>query len=419
MDEQSRKRRVIIDLRDRSVRMRWLLRLVSIFFAVALWFFVSWDDVSTSRTAVRTVPLRFTDVPDGYTLSCSVREVEVQLEGSVELLAMLDAGSVTAAISLKDYRSGRFNLPIHITVPEAILVASCTPRTAEVELYRLIERSMKPVVEITGSDGDEDGIDMQDITCSPDAVVLKGQEELVMAVRYAAVIYDGKSSGDGVDVDAELPIVLLGADDSEISGVTVEPPTVSVKGRIRRAQEEIDVPINVPIRGTPALGLELGGVEVEPATVKLRGTKAALANIAELTLAPINVSGSAEEIVAEIPLEAPAPGITIVGVDRVRIRVDIHSPVDAMTFVGVPITVIGTTKMKWTTIPTVANVTVERTRASTDPFDAQSPPFELCVDVTNVVKRRLVLPLTVRGLPDGMKAVRIEPQQVAATAVDE
>ncbi len=415
MDENKKKRLHIplIDLSDATKRTRWLLRVVSIALALTLWFFVGWDG-SDSRTKELTVPLRYLDIPDGYSISNRVHNITVLMEGNVELLALLDRNAVTASVSLQELRPGKYRLPVHVDSPERVRILDHSPQVVEFELYRIIERSLKPTLEIT--DEVPGGISVTEVVFQPLEVVIKGSETEVMAVRRAVV----RSTLENLITHGtqDLPVVLLGEDGTEIAGLDSLPKQVQISVRVAETLEEIRVPVNVPVHGTPGNGLNVDAVVVSPDVVTLRGTGAALANITEVTLNPIDVTGHTEDMVVDIPLDAPAPGITIANADSVRVQVRLHSTVETRTFAGVPIAVSGRGAFAdWATSPAGANVMVERSVTATEPFDMSKPPFELYVDVTNVVTDHLVLPVLVRNLRDGMRVIRIEPQQVTVSAV--
>jgi YbbR domain-containing protein len=418
MDENGKKRFHIpmIDLSDNAKRTRWALRVISIVLAMTLWFFVSWDGSSDSRIRELTVPLRYLDVPEGYLISDRVSNILVRVQGSVELLSLLDRNSVTASVSLQELRPGKYRLPVYLNSPERVRIVGFSPQDVEFELYRVIERTMRPSLEIT--DEMPDDVSLSDIAFEPAEVVVKGAEADVMAVHRAVARARVDDLTDGGPGPLDLPVTLLGADGGETAGLEIEPRRVRLSFRVSEAVEEILVPINVPVRGTPGNGLDIGAVQVSPDAALLRGTKEALANITELTLGAIDVTGHTEEMVADIPLDAPAQGISIANADSVRVRVQFHSTVDTRTFVGVPIAVIGKGAYSaWLAAPAVANVMLERAVTSTEPFDMNKPPLELYVDVTNVVAEHLVLPVLVQNLHDGMKVIRIEPQQVSVSAV--
>lgn len=411
------KKSSIADTSGSSRRTKWVLRGVSVFVAFVLWVFVAWDFSTDSRTASFMLPLSYLDTPEGYSLSDTIREVEVRFDAAPEQLSMLGRGDITASVSLQDLRPGKYRLPVRVDSPSGVTVISCAPSFVEFELFRTIERTMAPLLNIPDDEaGDED--DLTDIVFDPPEVVVKGKESDVLAVAHISA---SAAMSDFVDPEAwrDVSPSPLRADGSEVQGVVISPDKLRVRARKKEPQAEISVPVRVPIRGAPDGGREVGSVMISPESVTLVGTKSALSNITELVLDPLDITGNTEDIVIDIPLDAPGDGITISGTSSVRVRVEIHSPVDTMTFVGVPITVEGEGAFReWTVTPATASVTVERLISSTEPFDSQSPPCTLYVDVTHVVSERLMLPLLLKDLPSGMKVVRVEPQQVVVTGAD-
>ena len=401
----------IFDLSDRTKRTKWLLRAVSLALAIILWFFVSWDG-STFRSKELNVPLRYLDIPDGYSVSDRTGSVSVRIEGSLESLALLGRNDVSASISLQDLRPGQYRLPVQINSPQSVRVTRVTPQSVAFDLYRMIERTLRPTVEFEGVV--TEGLVIEETVFEPSEVVVKGPEADVVAIRRAVVrVSAGDLQGT---VRQEKPVVLMG-DAEEIDGLSIEPPAVRVSVRLSDAPEEIRVPVVVPVRGIPGGGLDVDRVIVSPDVVILRGTRNLLANVKEITLNAIDVTGHTDNINVDIPLDSPSPGITIAGTESVKVLVELHSSRETRTFLGVPIVIDGaSTDAKWRITPHSANVIVERSVTETEPFDIEKPPVELYVDVTNIVAEQLMLPVLHRGLPSGMRVVRIEPQQVSVTA---
>lgn len=404
----------MLDGTDGNRRAKWILRALSLLIASILWFFVSWDG-TTVRSKDLTVPLRYLDIPDGYTLSERVQNVDVKIEGSLETLALLDRNAITASVSLQELRPGKYRLPVHLNSPARVRVASYTPQDVEFELYRIIERTLKPFWEIDDEDLPE-GAQLTEVVLTPDEVVVKGSETEVMAVRRA-ILKDGLPELIEKGY-AELLVELIGANGDPVEGLKVEPGTIRVSARLSEPVGDLSVPVRIPVRGLPGDGLDVRAVVISPDTVTLRGPQKLLENITELTLNPIDVTGHTEDMNFEVPIESPEPGITIPGVDHVRVSIQLHSSVEARTFLGVRIAVQGKGAFeRWRLSPPVASVTVEREISGTPEFEINNPPLALYVDVTNVVADSLVLPVLVENLKDGIKVIRIEPQQVTVTAV--
>jgi YbbR domain-containing protein len=296
--------------------------------------------------------------------------------------------------------------------PGHVRLVSYSPNAVELELYRTIERSMRPVLEIQGDIPDT--LVMSSVDITPGEVSVKGPEVAVMALRKAEVRSTVKEMSAGA---RELPVVLLD-DNGEVRGLAAEPPSVKVRAVFTTTMQEARIPIRARVTGSPAAGYEVAGVTLSPDVVMLRGTREALLGVSEITINPIDITGHTESMNVDIPLESPSKSITIVGADHVNLRVDFRASVEAKTFMSVPVHLTGVTDpMAWTVSPPTVSVSVEHLSAGTA-LDPDAPPLELYVDATNVVASQLTLPILVRNVRGGVSVTRIEPPQVTITATD-
>jgi YbbR domain-containing protein len=389
------------------------MRAASLVFAVILWFFVTWDK-NTFITKDLRVPLRYQDITDGYSISSTVKNVDISLEGTFEALALMNSDSITASVGIQDLRPGKYRLPVQISpLPANVRVASSNPQTVDFELFRMIERTMRP--SLVTRDETPQNLTMGNVDISPGEISVKGPEADVMAIRRAEVRSSIKELFRG---EKELPVILVANEGSVAQSVVIDPPVVKVKVSFTESTQEVNIPVSVKVTGTPREGFEVGAVTVSPDVVTIRGSREALRDIKELEINTINVAGHVESMNVDIPLELPAEGVTFAGPNHVNVRVEIRTAVETKTFTGVSINLRGTLNTNgWSISPPTANITVERSMIASEPFNVDKPPLELYVDVTNVVASQIVLPVLVRNLADGMNVIRIEPQQVAVNVI--
>jgi YbbR domain-containing protein len=396
---------------DKTSRNRWLARGASLAFAVILWFYVTWEGTElTSRKFM--VPLNYQGIPDGYSISHRIDNIEVRLEGRLEEFALMNRRDVVASVGMSDLRPGKYSLPIQVVSPSGVRVISYSPNTVDFELFRMISRSLRPSLALQGDMPENLVLSSVDIT--PSEVTAKGPEAAVMEVRRAEVRSGAADMIGGAE--RELPVFLL-KEDGEAASIEADPPFVRVKAYFIHTTQETRVPVNVRVTGIPGGGLEIGKIVISPDTVLLRGTGSALLGISELTLNPIDVTGNTENMDMDIPLEPPSGSVTIVGTDSVRLSVEFRNAVETRTFLGVPVELRGVTdSARWSLLPQMANVTVERPSVPGVTFDPNDPPLELYIDATNVVTSQMTLPILVDNTPAGVNVIRIEPQQVTITA---
>jgi YbbR domain-containing protein len=407
---QKRIKTSFFDMSDKTKSRKWLLRALSLVSAIMLWMFVAWDGMTLS-TSQMSIPLRYQDVPEGYSISSSANEVSIEIEGRVDLLAVMGRNSLRASVSVQDMMPGKYRLPVHLSVPDGVRILSYSPQAVDCELLRIIERTLRPSLVLT--DTLPVGISLGSVVISPDEVVVKGPEIEVFSIRRAELRQAAADIRSG-DV-AELPAILVG-DAGEITGLTMEPATFMVSAYLVEQEGETTVPVSINVVGEPAEGLEIGSVTLSPDVVKLRGLHENIVKISELNLKDIDVTGHREDMDIEMPIDLPQ-GADLAGPGSVNVRIRFRPAMETRTFLGMPVKIEGKGAYdKWRLFPATVGVTVERAINSSDPFDMNQPPFDLYVDVTNIVSMRMVLPVLVKNVPPGMRVVRTEPSQISIEA---
>ena len=228
-----------------SKRTRWLLRVLSLVLAVVLWIFVTWDG-STLGTREMNIPFKYLDIPDGYSISNTVKDISVVVEGRTEILTLLGRNSITASVSLNDLRPGKYRLPVQLSVPENMRLVSYSPQVVDFSLFRIIQRTLRPSLVIKKGDV-PDNLFLENTLFAPPKVVVRGPESDVLTVRKAEV--RGTFTELRADAEKELPVILVG-DKGEIFGLTVEPRQVSVIASFTENKKEIPREAGRPLSQT-------------------------------------------------------------------------------------------------------------------------------------------------------------------------
>ena len=380
-------------------------------FAFMLWYFVTWDSTGIEKRKY-LVPLDYGDVPEGYSISQTLRNVEVELEGRPEAFPFLSIGNIRASVEMSSWKPGKYSLPIQLMPPGGFRVAGYSPNIVDFEVFRMIERTFRPVLVL--SDGVPDSLTLASVDVVPAEVTVKGPEAAVMALRRAETRGAAREMTEGT---REMAVILTD-ENGDASGLEIEPAVVSVTAHFSRSLQEARVPVRIEITGEPPKGLEVGGIVVSPDHVTLRGTREALLGVTDIALNPIDVSGHTESVNIDIPLEAPSEAVAILGSPHVSVRVEFRDAVETRTYMSVPVVLEGVADASiWSVSPHSANVTVERAASAAAPFVPEEPPLELYVDATNVVASQIILPVMTRNVSAGVSVIRIEPSQITITAL--
>ena len=96
----------------------------------------------------------------------------------------------------------------------------------------------------------------------------------------------------------------------------------------------------------------------------------------------------------------------------------IRKKITAKNYHNVAVMIEGSPPGKeWKITPDVVNIVIEGTQLALDSL-GDDIPCELYVDVSNIVSRKVELPVLVKGLRKEFKVLKIEPEQVVVTALN-
>ena len=164
--------------------MKWLLRVLSLFISIALWFFIGWDGNSEGTRSFE-VPIRYTNLPKGHSIFSATESVQVTLSGRLSALAAVDRRMIVAGVELREIQPGRYRLPVRIDSPPNVRVSRVNPQMIEFELMRMIERVIPIRYQLKGEI--PLGHIIRSIDISPPEITLKGNESKIAAVHEALV----------------------------------------------------------------------------------------------------------------------------------------------------------------------------------------------------------------------------------------
>ena len=215
-----------------------------------------------------------------------------------------------------------------------------------------------------------------------------------------------------------LPIemVMAGEFDEE---VLVEPKAVRLSAILSKGVPKKNVPVNARILGEPGGDFKLKAVVVEPAVVTIEGPLAKIQGVAKVDTEAIDLTGISREQNMVIPLRKPEdPMVTLVGVSSVRVEVLLTPFTITRLLSRLKVEVDGRSVYPgWKVEPDYVNVVIEGVPSEVNATDGNEVAIRPFVNVTNIVSRRLTVPVQIQNKSGGnLKVVRIEPASVSVTA---
>ena len=405
---------------EKFLQSRIFLGGVALSISILIWAFVAWDG-NTEGSRTFSAKIQYENLQRGYSYyDKSGGTVSVRLSGRINALSNIEQGDISARVDLQGLQVGKYSLPIKLDVPQYVRVRNWDPSTAEIEIYRYVERTL-PITWKLDGDAPE-GMIVASVDIKPAEVVLSGPEADVLAVQgVEAVVPAEKLSAAG---GVKVPLSLSPAAEDEKNGgrLKVSPSTVSVSFSMEEEMVGERIPVNVSVVGQPAEGLEVDSIKVMPERVTVRGRSEAVRKMQALVLPPVDISGLDQDLELMLPLQpggASDDGVEVTGPDRARVDIKLRKKMAVKTFHNVSVLVEGTNSQhpEWRVTPQSVTLTVEGAQAAIETLRGTAP-CDLYVDVSNIVLQRIQLPVLIKDLKKDFQVVKIEPDQVIITAVE-
>jgi len=387
---------------------------VSILISLILWLFVAWDG-NTEGSRSLEIPLQYTNLSRGYTIYEGTKTVEVRMLGRMNMLSRVTPSELKAEVDLQGLQSGNYKLPIRIESPQYVRVRNWQPSTAEVELYRQVERTLPISWTLDGTLPDGKIVSVVEI--SPSEITLTGPEVDVLALQHVQVVIPASKLDD--ESVLKLPVHI--SDKAlESERLLLSPTTVNVKVSLENEIVGEQIPVQISVVGVPSEGLEVDRITVIPERVTIRGRGETVRNMTSLVLSPIDITGLDQNLQLMLPLQPEEDlGVEILGPERARVEISLRKKMATRTYNSVPVLVAGALPdSEWRVSPESVNLTIEGTQMAIDALQAGQVPCELYVDVTNIVSSQLTLPVLVRNLKREFEVVQIDPPQVTVTKAE-
>jgi len=156
----------------------WGLKLISLFFAIFLWYFVVGEDKVDVNLLI---PVEIVNLPRDLVISNQYKkELDVTVSGSRGLIRGMSRQNMTKTVDLSDAEPGTIvirNTPESLNLPRGIRVMRIQPTHLIFILDRLIQREVRIKPVVTGSV--PTGYELVSIELEPDAITLNGPDAVI------------------------------------------------------------------------------------------------------------------------------------------------------------------------------------------------------------------------------------------------
>lgn len=279
-----------------------ILRVFSLLMAIALWAYVMNIEEVDGDLPYENIPVRLDGVTtlkesDLVVMSGSNETVSVKATGKRALVQEVKKdylNLITATASVAHITEpGEYQLSYQLvkdSVAEGITLSDKTPSQITVVVDRMNTTSIPVEVELTGELAS--GLTLDNVTASPDAIVVRGPETILRQIKKAKVVYD--VSGVSTTMQTNVTYTLLGENGEAVVSSYLSPDTPSTTLNISLCQQG-DVPLTVALKDSAYLKSYMVDTKIEPASIKLIGDPEIIRELNGIELEAVDLSEVLEE----------------------------------------------------------------------------------------------------------------------------
>lgn len=165
-----------------GLTQNWVLKLLSLVFALVLWFFVMGEQKLEVGYAV---PLELKNVPPGMMIANDVPSlIDVRISGPRTVLMNVKPSDISLSIDLRDLQPGVTTfkrLEERLNLPSALKVTRLSPSFVDVKLDRRKDKSVPVRVVFSGTL--PPGYKIESLKTKPEKVTVDGAESELKGVN--------------------------------------------------------------------------------------------------------------------------------------------------------------------------------------------------------------------------------------------
>ncbi len=290
----------------RDIINNWDSFLMAFFLALIIWIIaVEQEDPIIVADLATPVPVHYINLGTDLTiLGDPVDSVHLRVRAQRSIVQALDTSVFQAYVDLAGKEPGVHTLPIQVKGPREVKILSVQPAKAVVHIERLAEKEVEVRVEVVDYPPLGYMVRQDGIVVNPMTVTVKGPESEVRKV--VAAVAEVYVQGERSTVQTTVALSPRDEKNLPVFDCTVSPPVTHVVIPIEPQPGFAEVPVVPQTRGRPADGYRVSSISVDPPTVTLRGSPQALQKLpGYIETEPLDISGATQDIVERLPLRIP------------------------------------------------------------------------------------------------------------------
>lgn len=293
------------------------LKILALFFSVALWFIVNnITDPTTKKTFTNMSveilnPEEITNLGKTYDILNDSDSVTVYVYGRSSVVSSITRDDIKVVADMKNLTVlDTLSIQAYSVRNNSELEFECSSETLQLSIEDI--KSVQMVINTSTTGAPADGYVIGNVTPSQNIVRISGPESVISQIDHVSAVAEIAGSYTS-DVNTSVELKLYNADNVEIpksDSIKMNISTINVAVSILATKS---VPLNFKIQGQPAAGyMTTGDMVSVPETVVLAGRKSALDAVTELTIEDeaLDVTDKAEDMTTIINIKKYLPSGT-------------------------------------------------------------------------------------------------------------
>lgn len=279
------------------------LKLIAIFFAVALWSVVAYASNPTQSRSVPMAVAGLQTIPTGLTLVGDPPRVTVKVIATADDLKSFDPHDLTVSGNFARAHIGTNQIPIRVDNGDPSVQVDA-PGTVAVQVDQLASVNITVGLQRvhTLPTGYHEQTNLTALT--PTSVRVDGPKGLLNGLQASVVLDLDTVNPPGINT--AYPVVISDANKKAVtSHLTITPPQVTVKMVVEADAITVTKAVGFTLTGQPAQGYRVTNVQVTPLLVQATGLQNTLGTIAVLATDSIDISNQKSDVIRTVTIRPP------------------------------------------------------------------------------------------------------------------
>lgn len=273
-------------------------KIVSIFLAIGLWYYVMTEQNPISERIVEVKLDRINQSADYYVagiperIAVTVRGPRINLNSNLE-------EKITAKVNLKNIKAGQQTLPISVKSRFG-QVLSYTPNeiTAYVDTYG--EKKIPVIARSVGNSADD--MALGSCIIEPNEVVVRGPSRRLETINRVIAKVD--VTGQNESFQSNCDLVAVNDYGSDVPNMKITPSTAKVNATMVHQMHSMELPIVPSISGDLPPEIKVSKIEVVPSSIRVTAPPKISKSLKEIKTKAIDVSklSGSQEFACELDI---------------------------------------------------------------------------------------------------------------------